>query len=237
MKPVATFLIQVLLTSVLVARGQIIPGRDGGSHLEGTAGTRHADSMSVSATVSEVPEIVLGVKLPGLYLVDTTGSLLRLAASPATVVGTLPGLTGKRRDVLRLNGLHAGIVMGAAVVFYVRLGIDSASRDSAPGQSDSLTIDSINSLQLVRFQLSQGHREVETMVKNCYDRRSRIDPDRLVPLDIVRLSTDLYELRASSLPEGEFAVLVSPSDMRSHGPQAVFDFSIRKATTANNPKP
>lgn len=237
MKPAGLISLQVLLMSALVAHGQINPGRAVGGRLMVTEGTRRADSVSFPVAEYEAPCNVLGAMLPGLYLVDTTGSLLRLAASPASIVGTQPGLSGKRRDVLRLSGLRAGTVMCDAVVFYLRLSIDSTSQDSTPGQQYPLAIDPIDSPQVVRFQLSQGQREVETMVMNCYNRRRRIDPDRLVPLDIERLSTDLYRLRSRELPEGEYAVLLAPLDMHSHGPRPVFDFSIRKAVTTNNPKP
>lgn len=174
-----------------------------------------------------IPEAILRADRPGLYVVDGDGRAVRLEAGQAVAVETEPGLSGKRRMVLRLNGSESANTLRAMDVLYLRTGSDSTALPAPSEHHRSSVAGPPEEPMLVRLQAIQGRRELETMVWNCYAQRNAIAPERIVPLGIVRQADNLYKLTPEQLSEGEYALLLTSQDPLAHGPRTAYDFGIR----------
>jgi hypothetical protein len=226
MKPTTllTLLVLGMQTGLATAQTSALPSGDS-MPLAFEAGTVPAGSRD-AVPAGSIPEAILRADRPGLYYVDGDGRAVRLEAGQAVAVETEPGLSGKRRTVLRLSGTESANTLSAMDVLYLRTDSDSTALPAHSEHHHSSVAGRPVEPVLVRLQAVQGRREVETMIRNCYVQRNGIAPERIVPLGIDRLADNMYKLTPEQLTEGEYALLLTSHDPLAHGPRPAYDFGI-----------
>lgn len=169
---------------------------------------------------------VLHLQLSGMYYADTAHIAVRMGE--AIKLQTEPALSGSRRTVLRFSGPGAGVNVGNDPVFYLKVRSDDTLRQSGQDTLPRLAgRHSPYDLELVKLEVKTDRRELETMVANCYGHHNGIAQERTIPIDIERISADLYRPKPKHLAQGEYAILLTDEDPKAGSSRTAFAFSVQ----------
>ena len=161
---------------------------------------------------------------PGIYCLGDSGTWHEIVPHAVRAINAEAPLSFSRRTVLRLKDGMAPRRSGLPLTMWIRAGAYVRSLDGAMEDNpDSVLVIDPLDLMLVQLEVKADHRELETAISNCYVRREGVDPDRILPCTITKLSDGLYQLTTDDLEAGEYALVQSSAVQRRKDPIVLFD--------------